>query len=182
MISKQEIGKELKQKIESGASLDQIADWAYDVFYKNANDIDSNTESILLKLFSMKGGSEYHLTDLQLRMIALEWIYTEDRNLPTKERAGLELMTLLMDNNEIGVIAAWAHENDRTIDLDKEIKDIFYEMSFVGEEPRCEPFDEEEAKAELRFLATMLIYNEEEPLKKYIDLQKKNYQKKVELE
>jgi hypothetical protein len=110
MISKKKIGLDLKEKIDSKATLEQIAEWAYGIFYANCNALDSKLENILITLYSMQGGPEYRLTDLQLRSLALDLIYSEEDEPISKEWVGFELLKMLAANKDIKEIASWAYE------------------------------------------------------------------------
>lgn len=169
MISKKQIGLDLKKMIESKVKLEEIADWAYDIFYKNANDLDPDLESMLLTLFTMKGGSEYHLNDLQLRLMASGLIYADDKEPYTKERVGLELMSMLLANANIGEITGWAYELLYFAgELSGEIRDIVTIIA-MADEPEFEC-----SKEELTVLANMLIYGIADPKKKFMDLLREN--------
>ena len=71
MYTKMTFGKELKNRLESEQSVNEIAHWSYDVYLGETDD-DNNSEldDILLILNCMDNGSEFEISYKRLNEIA----------------------------------------------------------------------------------------------------------------
>ncbi len=81
MYSKQLFGQELKKRILSGESCEEIGRWSFEVYWENINEIDNNFDEVLLTLNKMELGSEFAFSREKLLEISESLIKNKDVNL-----------------------------------------------------------------------------------------------------
>lgn len=165
MLSKKQLGIELKHKMDSQVSLHEICQWAYEVYYQHCSELDPELEKILIDLFSMEEGPKFKLTNEQLNSIVEYLIYDEEDRLNTQNKqynrrlVAKELEVLLDHGADIGEISRWAY--DLTINAtfsDPSLHDILCTLDAMDAGPEFEY-----SKEELRLIGECLLKNEHDP-------------------
>ena len=78
MYTRQQFGKELKEKIQKKIDVTDIGIWAYDMYYKYMLEIDNNFKNLLIDLNAMEDGPEFARSYEELESIADRLIAGED--------------------------------------------------------------------------------------------------------
>ncbi len=73
-FTKERFGKELKEKIESGSSPQEIGKWAFEVFFHYGRSFDPNMNEVIQKVFMMEEGPEFEYSRDELLEIAEKFI------------------------------------------------------------------------------------------------------------
>lgn len=75
--TKEQFGKNLKEKIDNGYSPRQIGEWAFEVYFKYGRDFDPEMDEIVQNLFMMEEGLEFEYSKEELLSIANRLISSE---------------------------------------------------------------------------------------------------------
>lgn len=70
IYTRQQFGKELKEKIQQKVDVAEIGRWSYDMYYKHMLDIDDDFQSFLRDLNAMEDGPEFEFSYEELDKIA----------------------------------------------------------------------------------------------------------------
>ncbi len=70
VYTRQQFGKELKEKIEQKIDVAEIGKWAYKMYYKHMLDIDDDFQNFLIDLNAMEDGPEFEFSYEELDKIA----------------------------------------------------------------------------------------------------------------
>lgn len=68
--TKEQLGKELRKKINDQVSAEQIGKWAFEIYFNYGKDFDSELEEIFQNLFMMEEGPEFEYSKEELMKIA----------------------------------------------------------------------------------------------------------------
>lgn len=74
---KKQLGKELKEKINLNYKPRQIGKWAFEIYFNNVKDFDSEMREIIQTLFMMEAGPEFEYTEAELELLAQKLINNE---------------------------------------------------------------------------------------------------------
>lgn len=78
VYTRQQFGKELKEKVLKQESISKIGSWVYTVYSKHIGDIDLDFKGFLLDLSTMESGEEFEYSYEELDNIADRLITGED--------------------------------------------------------------------------------------------------------
>ena len=70
MYTRQQFGKELKDKIRKKIPIEKIGEWSFLMFHYNLGEIDHDFEEILLRINLMQEGPEFEYSYEELEKIA----------------------------------------------------------------------------------------------------------------
>jgi hypothetical protein len=76
--TKKQFGLELKEKIVTGSSTQEISRWAFKVYIDHGLEFESGLDYYVLKLVAMEEGVEFSLTRDDLILLANELIGIND--------------------------------------------------------------------------------------------------------
>ncbi len=68
--TREKLGKELKEKIGKNFTPKQIGKWAFEVYFNNIRDFNSEMNKIIQTLFMMEEGPEFEYTKEELKLLA----------------------------------------------------------------------------------------------------------------
>lgn len=77
MYTKKQFGLELKSKLLAGDRWDEISKWAFQIYLDYISEFESGLGHVVLKLVAMEEGSEFLLSEEELRSLANELIGEE---------------------------------------------------------------------------------------------------------
>ena len=72
MYTRQQLGKELKDKIKKKIPIEKIGEWSFLMFHYNLDEIDSQFDQFLIDLGTMELGPEFAYSYEKLEKIADE--------------------------------------------------------------------------------------------------------------
>ncbi len=72
IYTKKRFGSELKAKIVTGSSPEEISKWAYKVYTDHGIDLEDGLDCFVLKLVAMEEGPEFSLSRDELFLLAKE--------------------------------------------------------------------------------------------------------------
>jgi hypothetical protein len=75
--TKKQLGKELKEKIDQNYTSRQIGKWAFEIYFHNIRDFDSEMYEIIQNLFMMEEGPEFEYTKEELELLSKKLINNE---------------------------------------------------------------------------------------------------------
>jgi len=105
--TKQQIGIELKEKINQRLDVVDISKWALDVYLTDVAVNDAELDSILSTLMMMDEGPDFELLHKELTTIA-NILIAGDSPIHTREQFGLELKEKIQQKVDVELIGRWA--------------------------------------------------------------------------
>jgi hypothetical protein len=86
IYTRQQFGKELKEKIQQKVDVAEIGRWSYDMYYKHMLDIDNDFQNFLIDLNAMEDGPEFEFSYKELDKIA-DRLIAGEKNIELYDKA-----------------------------------------------------------------------------------------------